>query len=195
MIEKIKKYLFIIFGILVIFIIFSIVLFIVKISLGFSQEKFNELILAGLFQSILSGGILYFIFSELLVRRPRLRLYVEPNEIRDKEFLLHFYIKNIGDSNAKDALFIISFPDLEIIKEYITGEKEHKRIDYLYGNTSTIQINFNKPIYQHNKANQPMADISFRFKKIKDIEMRYSIEAENMDYFEGSYKIPINIKT
>lgn len=192
--ETIKKYLFIIFGILAIFIIFSIIIFIVKIYLGFSQEKFNELILAGLFQSILSGGILYIIFSELLVRRSKLRLYIEPKEITDKKFTLHFYIKNIGNSNAKDTLLIISFPDLEIIEEYIKGKKEHTRIDYLYGDTATVQINFDKPIYQYGKANQHIADIMFKFKKIKEIKIRYSVEAENMDYFESTYKIPINIK-
>ena len=193
MISKIKKYFLISIGILIIFVIFSISLLILKLFLGFSQEKFNEIILAGLYQSTLSGVILYIIFNELFVKRPKLRLYIEPKEVKSKEFKLDFYIKNIGNLSAKDALLIMSFPDLEIIGEIFIGGKS-KRIDYLYGNTHTIQINCDKPIYQFGKGNQQIASLQFRLKELKEIKIRYVVEAERVDYFEGIYKIPVNIK-
>ena len=159
----------------------------------FGQTIFAEII-GGIISGLITAAGLYFIFDKIVVKKSKLRLYIEPNEIKNEEFKLDFYIKNIGNLSANDALLIISFPDLEIIEELITGEKEHKRIDYLYGKTPTIQINFDKPIYQYGKANQHIASIKFRSTGIKEIKIRYSVEAENMDYFEGVYKIPVNIK-
>ena len=193
---KIKQYFKIFIGILIIWVILSLIFIIVKKLLDFSEEKFKEIIIAGIFQSTISGIILYFIFNELLARQANLTLFVEPSKIEDKQFKLNFYIKNIGDSPAKNTLLILSFPGLEIIEEFITSEKKHKRIDYLYGNTATLQINFDKPIYRYGKGNQQIAVLKFRLKDegMKEAEIRYSVEAEGMNYLEDTYKIPVNIK-
>jgi hypothetical protein len=188
--ENIKKIFLYVFLILLISVIFSLLFSLLKGVLGFSQEKFNEIVMAGFFQSILSGTVLYFIFNEFLVKRPKLRLYIEPNKINEKEFILDFYIKNIGNFSAKDTIITISFPDLIIIEQFKGGE----RIDSLRGNTPTIQMS-SKSIHPRGGSNQQIAKIKFRFSKIKkEIEIRYDVEAENMDYFEGIYKIAVDIK-
>lgn len=159
---------------------------------------FCQTIIAEIVGGIISGLIiavgLYFVFDKIIVKKAKLRLYIEPNNINSNEFTLNFYIKNIGSFNAKNTLLIMSFPDLEIIEESFTGEKRHKRIDYLYGNTPTVQINFDRPIFRYDKSNQHIASIKFRYKGTKEIAIRYSVEAENMDYFEDVYRIPVYIK-
>jgi len=114
--SKVKKYFFIFIGLFIISIIFSIILSILRIFLGFSQEKFNEIIIAGIFQSILSGVILYFIFNEIFVKRPKVRLYVEPSKLASGELSLKFYLNNTGDLFAKNILLTAQFENLNMLK-------------------------------------------------------------------------------
>jgi len=76
---------------LIISIVFIIILFILKLLLGFSQEKFNETIMAGIFQTILSSLILYVVFDTVFVKRPKVRLVIESQKTSNDELILKFY--------------------------------------------------------------------------------------------------------
>jgi len=194
MISRIKKYLFVLIGILIIFIIFSIFLFFLKKILGFSQEKFNEIILGGFSQSVLSSVFLYFIFNELLIKRPKVRLYVEPRtiDIKDGEFSLKFYINNTGYSTAKNILLTAQFNNLEIIK-FVDGN--FKDISKHRGGLAAIQFDKNIGVLHAYPEirNSYIGEILFKIKERKNrIDIKYDVVAEQMELFEDTISLKVS---
>jgi hypothetical protein len=193
MIDKIKKYLLIIAGILIISVIFSIILYFLKLLLGFSQEKFNEIIIAGISQSILSGVILYFIFNEIFVKKPKVRLCVESSIPVSGELLLKFYINNTGDLLAKNILLTAQFENLEILE---IKSPNFINISHFRSGRPAIQFDNSEStgiLHAYPKIrNSYIGEILFKIKDTKErIEVKYDIIAEQMDFFSDNLIIKI----
>ena len=150
---------------LIISIVFIIILFILKLLLGFSQEKFNETIMAGIFQTILSSLILYVVFDTVFVKRPKVRLVIESQKTSNDELILKFYLNNTGDLLAKNILLTAQFENLNILK---IRDNKFKDISELRSHMPAIQFDGQSVLHAYPKVrNSYIGEVGFKIKDLK----------------------------
>ena len=157
---------------------------------------FLQIIITEIIGGIASGLIvaigLYFIFDRILIKRPKVRLYISPDEPeadKDSEFKLEFYLHNIGDSNAKNVLLTMEFNGLEIV-EIIEGN--FKTIDRHRGGRPSLQFDLVNRVLHPRKETRNIfiGEVLFKFKKPNEkIEVEYDVVADDMKFFKDIYKI------
>lgn len=156
-------------------------------------------IIGGIFAGISVSIAMYFIFDKILIKRSKVKLYIEPNRLNleneNSEFELKFYLHNIGNSIAKNILFTANFPNLEVINFY-----KFTPLDKFRGGTPSIQYHLPESrgvLHPHPKhpRNTYIGKILSKLKKSKkEIKIEYDINAESMIFYNGIYKIRVNFK-
>lgn len=162
---------------------------------------FCQTIVAEIIGGIASGLIvaigLYFIFDKFLIKRPKVRLYISPNEPdvdKDNEFKLEFYLHNIGNSNAKNVLLTMEFSGLEVI-EVIEGK--FKPLDRHRGGKPSLQFDLVERVLHPRKEirNIFIGEVLFKLKEPKEeIWIDYDIVADDMKFFRDVYRIRPKLK-
>ena len=154
-------------------------------------------IIEGVTSGIVVGIILYFIFDKILIKRPKVRLYVSPIEPDldvDNEFKLEFYLHNIGNANAKNVLLTMEFNGLEVA-EVIEGK--FKPIDRHRGGKPSLQFDLLEKALHPRKEirNMFIGEVLFKLKETKkEIDIEYDVVADDMNFFKDIYKIKPKLK-
>jgi len=162
---------------------------------------FWQMIIADAIGGIISGLIVaigvYFIFDKILIKRPKVRLYIEPNGPKldnEGKFILKFYLHNIGNANAKNVLLTIEFDNLEIVE---IPKGNFKRIDKHRGDTPSVQLDLGERVLHPRREirNFYIGEILFKLKKPqKEIEIEYDLVADDMKFFKDAYRIRPKLK-
>lgn len=155
-------------------------------------------IIGGVVSGIVVGFILYLVFDKILIKRPKVRLYISPDEPdldEDNEFKLEFYLHNIGDANAKNVLLTMEFNGLEVV-EVIEGK--FKSIDRHRGGKPSLQFDLVERVLHPRKEirNIFIGEVLFKLKEPrKEIEIEYDVVADDMKFFKDIYRIKPKLKS
>lgn len=157
---------------------------------------FCEVVVAEIIGGIVSGLVValgaYFILDRILIRKAKVRLYIEPNEPvldKNREFSLNFYLHNVGNANAKNTLLTMEFNGVEI-KEIQEGKLI--RIDQHRGNKPSAQLDLLERVIHPRKEtrNVYIGKILFKLTGVKEgVSVEYDLVADTMKFFKDIYRI------
>jgi len=165
-----------------------VISFIYSVSLNISKNI--PAIISGVVSGVVTGVILYLVFNYIIIKRPKVRLYVEdskPKLNEDQQFLLRFYLNNTGNTCAKDIQLTVDFHNLEVVR----NEGKFIPLDRHRGNKPSIQFNNPKTLYNYpTLTNCYIGEVSFRVKNLsEETFIVYDVVGEDMEYFKDIIKI------
>lgn len=127
-------------------------------------------------------------------RRPSLSLILEVENVKIQDsvyqFTLRLFVQNIGKAIARHVRLTASFYNLEIVG---TERGNFKRIDYLRGDTPSIQFDQHQSVFYPTEVRTAIGDITLKVKNNNaPIAIAYDLLAEDMESKGGKFEFNIN---